>query len=171
MIQKKTEYFKGPWNLLDVARLFSTCAWIILLCFELKYEYLSWSVTLFNILRGVSGFRAFDATRYYITLIFNSLINIKSFLYIFFYSTLSFGLLKIAGTKDPEISFKSLWISSFNLAIGESGDMNSNFISIEYITFICAVLINIILMLNMVISLLGDSFEEFQLIAEVYNYK
>jgi hypothetical protein len=62
-----------------------------------------------------------------------------------------------------------MWVSSFGLAIGEQGDLMPDTMNILYITFLLAVIINVILMLNMIISILGDSFDEFQVLANYYD--
>ena len=49
--------------------------------------------------------------------------------------------------------------------------MKSEELSLKYFTFAFAVVINVVLILNMIISILGDSFDEFQLKSEVFDYK
>lgn len=166
-------YFQDIWNLVDTLRLLFTGAWIVIKLIDSDQTvvyYVSWFAVLLNVIRGVTGFRAFGATRYYIRLILQSLLSIKSFLYIFIYSTLSFGLLNIAATRGT-ISADSLWMDSFGLAFGETDAMKSNHIDLQYASFLIAMVVNVILMLNMIISILGDSFDEFQLMAEIYNYR
>lgn len=63
-----------------------------------------------------------------------------------------------------------LWIDSFSLIFGESDDMKSDIFDLKYVTFMLAVVINVILMLNMIISILADSFDEFQLNSEIHDY-
>ena len=47
---------------------------------------------LLNFIRGLSGFRLFDMTRFYVQLIIRSVKGVFSFLLIFVYSTIAFGV-------------------------------------------------------------------------------
>ncbi|OMJ75519.1 hypothetical protein SteCoe_25335 [Stentor coeruleus] len=164
-------YFKESWNILDLIRLFFSILWGVLLIQGIKNKYLTWFTFCLNLLRGLSGFRSFDMTRYYIRLIFESFTSIIPFLIIFIYTTLFFGIINNATTHENfEINFKLLWIDSFSLIFGESDDMKSDTLDLKYITFLLAVVINVILMLNMIISILADSFDEFQLNSEIHDY-
>ena len=60
-----------------------------------------------NVIRGLTGFKAFDKTRYYIKLILQSLDDIKYFLIIFVYTTICFGLLSVT-SKDLNVDINSL---------------------------------------------------------------
>ena len=46
-----------------------------------------------------------------------------------------------------------------------------NSFDLGYITYLAAIILNVLLMLNMIISILGDSFDEFQLFANYYDNK
>lgn len=170
ILEDKLNYFLDNWNIIDVIRLCLSFTFGILKILDFNNQYLLWATLAVNIVRGITGFRAFDTTRYYIRLIFQSLQNIKSFLMIFIYSNVSFGVLLVACSYQPQISFKSVWADLFNLSIGDIGDLKESQMSLSYFTFLTACVVNVILMLNMLISILGDSFDEFQSKAVVYNY-
>jgi hypothetical protein len=70
-----------------------------------------------------------------------------------------------------EISFGELWAKSFGMAIGDIDEIKSHEFTLQYVTFFIAVVINVVLMLNMLISILGDSFDEFQLFCIFYDNK
>ena len=163
-------YFNDPWNAIDVLRLGFSFTYGGLLLSSYSHPYLLWVTLAFNVIRGLTGFRAFDATRYYIGLISMSLSNTCPFLFIFVYTNLSFGVLLTASGSAPELSFESLWVNVFNLDLGEVSILASKELSLSYVTFLLACVINVILMLNMLISILGDSFDEFQSQAVFYNY-
>lgn len=175
MIQTdKSEYFSDWWNYVDIMRTLLSFIWIVLMYFDSTTVELSWFTVFFNAVRGVSGFRAFSTTRLYIQLITNSLKSIIHFLSIFIYTTLCFGFLLYTSTersliKDEELGFGNLWASSFGLAFGDIDDIKSHEFSLKYVTFFCAVVLNVVLMLNMLISILGDSFDEFQLFCIFYD--
>ena len=167
IIQTKWSYLSDYWNFIDSFRIIFTIVWVLLNLFSISIDELAWITFLLNLIRGVSGFRAFDTTRYYIRLILQSLWSIRTFILIFIYTTLSFGILK--GVIEKKLSFDVLWINSFGLGFGDSWS-NENF-DLGYITYLAAIVLNVILMLNMIISILGDSFDEFQLFANYYDNK
>ena len=167
IVQTKWSYFNNFWNIIDSFRIIFTISWVLLNLLSIIIDELAWITLLLNLTRGVSGFRAFDTTRYYIRLILQSLWSIRTFILIFIYTTLSFGVLK--GVIEKELSFEVLWINSFGLGFGDSWS-NQTF-DLGYITYLAAIVLNVLLMLNMIISILGDSFDEFQLFAFYYDHK
>ncbi|OMJ65966.1 hypothetical protein SteCoe_37360 [Stentor coeruleus] len=170
MIQEKGEYFDDLWNLTDLFRFLTTCIWIVYSFLYDQNVFLLYSAVFLHIIRGLSGFRAFDATRYYIKLILESLKEIRFFFIIYIYSTLAFGFLSTTSTLSF-INSSDVWIHPFALTVGETDGMIDTKLSLRYLTFALAIIINIILMLNMIISILGDSFDEFQIKSEIFNFK
>lgn len=166
---EKKMFLRQIWNLIDLARSVITFAWIIYRLEGGANESFDWVTILINIIRGITGFRAFSMTRYYIQLIIQSIIKIIPFLLIFVYTTLAFGLLNNVGLKYSDITFASLWIDSFGLVFGDPGNMASSEINLIYATYLVAAILNVIIMLNMIIALLGDSFDEFQILAKYYD--
>ena len=164
-------YFWEIWNWVDIARVVTTFAWAVLDLFTTPPVGLLWVMLVLNILRGLTGFRAFDKTRFYIRLILQSLNDMKFFLIIFMYTTLCFGILNTAASESHNYDILTLWIIPFNLASGDTGNMNTNSNNLQYYTFCFALLVNIVLMFNMIISILGDSFDEFQLKSEIIDYR
>lgn len=170
IITFKFQYFSYGLNFIDIPRVLFTLIWVICWLNSLKHTAADWFMVLLNIISGITGFRAFDRTRYYIRLIIESLKSISFFLAIFVYTTLSFGILSIAARSSLNVNFDKLWITIFGLVIGETSDLMPNDFNYMYATFVMAIVINIILMLNMIISILGDSFDEFQILANYYDY-
>ena len=165
------DYFREIWNWVDMARVIATTAWAVLFCFLTPPIGLLWVMLVLNILRGLTGFRAFDKTRFYVRLILQSLDDMKFFLIIFMYTTASFGILNTASSGSQDYDILTLWIIPFNLASGNTDDMNTSSPNLQYYTFCFALLVNIVLMLNMIISILGNSFGEFQLKSEIIDYR
>ncbi|OMJ81073.1 hypothetical protein SteCoe_18531 [Stentor coeruleus] len=170
IILTKLEYFQSLMNILDTIRIFCTFAYAILLIFNLKDYRLTWPTIAFNLIRGLTGFRAFDNTRYYIRLINESFFCMKDFLIIFIYTTFSLSLLNIVSSNGTSLNFDNLWFSGFGLVVGLTDSFNKESY-LQSASFIIAITVNLIIMLNMIISLLGDAFDEFQLMAEVHNYR
>ncbi|OMJ76691.1 hypothetical protein SteCoe_23888 [Stentor coeruleus] len=163
------KYFYSPTNLLDLIRFYSTTIYSILKIFDIEYTLLTWSMIAFNLLRGFSGFRAFDNTRYYVKLLKMCIYRMKDFLIIFAYATLSLGLMNSISANSNPFSYQALWSSPFGIIVGKTDNFNETN-SIQVITYTLAVTTNMIIMLNMIISILGDVFDEFQLDAEILNY-
>ena len=118
-------------------------------------------VALVNLLRGITAFHLFDGTRFYINLIFSSLYYIKYFFLMFSYSTFTFGCLLMI-SRDQGLSFASIWGDSYNLSFGNYEATDTGVYFMQYIVYFAATVFNVILMLNLLISVLGDSYEKFK---------
>eukprot|EP00358_Blepharisma_japonicum_P002528 CAMPEP_0202945466 /NCGR_PEP_ID=MMETSP1395-20130829/6505_1 /ASSEMBLY_ACC=CAM_ASM_000871 /TAXON_ID=5961 /ORGANISM="Blepharisma japonicum, Strain Stock R1072" /LENGTH=192 /DNA_ID=CAMNT_0049645537 /DNA_START=884 /DNA_END=1458 /DNA_ORIENTATION=+ len=77
---------------------------------------------------------------------------------ILLYSTFGFAVLYVSATNHFDI--ETAWKASFELDMG--GFANDGFDWAEYSTFTLASILNVILMLNLLISILGKSFDDFQ---------
>jgi hypothetical protein len=159
-------YISDIWNIIDIFRLIITFVWLGIVNFVSEFSYyriLTWVMAALNFLRGLSGFRAFDTTRYYTRLIIKSFFDSISFLLIFFYSTFSFGVLYLIAASTSTSMF-SIWKIPYELNMGNFS--NTEGFTLEYVCFIIATVINVIIILNLLISILADSFEAFQAEAE-----
>lgn len=171
MITNSKSYFLDPWNYIDIARFISSLIWIFLELFQIRSLYLRWMVSLLNLLRGITGFRLFDGTRFYIDLILKCLNDIKYFFVMFSYSTLAFGFLFMV-SRDEVLSFDYIWGDSYSFNFGNyvEDPNNTNFL-MNYIVYFGASVINVILMLNLLISILGDSYGQTQLEQSIVEVK
>jgi hypothetical protein len=90
----------------------------------------------------------------------------------FIYSTFFFSvLLIVANNKRP--SFWSLWDDAWRLNFEvnlQENEYSSKF-WLNYLSIFLASLVNIILMLNLLIAILGDSFDRFQVDKNFIDYK
>lgn len=170
LIQEGKKYFQDSWNILDICRIIITTAWIISLLLTPNHWFFDWAVTVVNFVRGITAFRAVSVTRYYVILIFKSLWSIQSFMFIFAYTTITFGVISAISSGTYEINFRTLWVGPFGLAFGIE-DMQSLDFDMKYLTYFFALILNVVLMLNMIISVLGDTFDQYQLLAIYYEYK
>ncbi|OMJ70986.1 hypothetical protein SteCoe_30913 [Stentor coeruleus] len=170
LLQDGKKYFYDPWNLLDSTRIILTILWILSIVFSMNFLFFNWIVTAFNFISCITGFRVSVVTRYYVILIFKSLWSIQSFLIIFSYTTIAFGIMSIIATESYDINFRSAWVGPFGLAFGID-DMQSLGFDLKYLTYACALIFNVILMLNMIISVLSDAYDEYQLLSIYYDYR
>ncbi|OMJ82299.1 hypothetical protein SteCoe_17012 [Stentor coeruleus] len=160
-------YFYDIWNIIDLGRISLCVTWVILRLTKTddynEFQIITWFMVLLNFFRGLTCFRAFDMTRYYTRLIIKATFDSISFLTIFFYSTLAFGVMYYATIFDGYTKF-TIWKIPYELNMGNFN--NTDNFTLEYMTFIIASIINVIIILNLLISILGDSFEAFQSEAE-----
>ena len=167
----RKHYFKSAWNWLDIARLLTNCVWIILFSLSIHSKYFTWGMLVLNIIKGLMGFRSFDMTRFYVRLILQALNSVKYFLLVFLYTTLSFGILNSAAVSESSFGFTDLWIVPYNLGAGISDQMDTGVPDLQYFSFCLALLVNIVFMMNLIISILGNAYDEFQLKSDIINYK
>ncbi|OMJ79491.1 hypothetical protein SteCoe_20501 [Stentor coeruleus] len=170
LLQDGKKYFNDSWNLLDSARIIITSLWTLGIIFSINFLLFNWIVTGFNFVSCITGFRVSAVTRYYVILIFKSLWSIQSFLVIFGYTTIGFGIMSIIATGNNDINFRSAWVGPFGLAFGID-DMQSLDFDLKYVTYIFALVFNVVLMLNMIISVLSDAYDEYQLLSIYYDYR
>lgn len=63
------QYFNSLMNILDLIRFYTTAVYLSFQVFNKDYNFLTWSMMGLNLIRGLTGFRAFGNTRYYIKLL------------------------------------------------------------------------------------------------------
>lgn len=103
------EKFCLNWNSIDFFRIALCIVWLVSR-FSRSSQIIIDLLILTNFIRGLTGFRCFNGTRYYVRLIFSSIWDIKAFIVIFLYSTIAFGLIIAA----PGDSFHRL-LSTFTI--------------------------------------------------------
>ncbi|OMJ91413.1 hypothetical protein SteCoe_6103 [Stentor coeruleus] len=151
------------WNFIDFVRTIISLLWIIIIASTSKpyYNEIGYIMVIFNFLRGLSGFRAFDSTRFYVRLIIRAIIEVIPFILIFFYTTLFFGSLYwTSGGEFRSDSFYGLWQVPFELNMGNFNNETSP--NLSFLSFMFGSVINVIIILNLLISILGDSYDKFQ---------
>ena len=74
-------------------------------------------------------------------------------------------------SRDQGLSFSAIWGESYDLNFGNYEDTRSGVYSMQYIGYFGATVINVVLMLNLLISILGDSYDRFQLEQAVVDIK
>ena len=174
----KLDYFRDPMNLIDGTRLVVTGIWIFLEIYKLRNSYLTWFMVLINLFRGFFSLKVFEGTRVFIRLLQKSLLNIRSFLVIFIYFTVSLGLMSLItnffsesnSTQNLDISFKTLWIAPYDLMLGISS-LNSKKANLAYIGFLFISVLNWMILMNILIAILSDTYDEFLTQKETINIK
>lgn len=165
-------YFSYVWNYIDWCRGISLYFFIISDWIEIGGGFSNSVFSLvvfFSFIRGFSYFRLFDNTRYLVNLLFQVAADIRGFLVLLSYSTLAFCFLFIVlGSNSEEagdaegnpITFSSYLMVSYNLVLGSFETKEYNIV--EYFCLTVALLINPIIMLNLLISIIGDTYDRVQ---------
>ena len=113
-------------------------------------------------IRGLTYFRIFDSTRYLITLVFEVLKDMISFMTITFYSVI--GLSLMLHSIDSR-NYSSFLGYTYMTTIGEytSFDLGvEKFNGFEVGIFTMLSIVNTIVMMNLLISIIGDTFDRVQ---------
>lgn len=158
-------------NVADLIRSIFIFIWQLLIYHDKNHVSITWVVGILVLGRGISGFALLDGARYYVQLIYSALNDIKYFLLILSYSNLVFGVLFLISRKEP-IRFNTLWSNPYGLYFGQELNTNtSSEYTLEYIVYLVCTVINVILLLNLLISILGNAFDNFQEEKDIINYK
>lgn len=149
-------YWSDPWNDVDTVRALLSLYWTWCLRVHVEYSLLTLAVTFLCFLRGFTYFRSFHMTRTFVYMTTEVIKQVYTFLIIMAYSVFSFGVLAsvLAGERDIAMS----WSSAFNLIMGNFD--NSQYDSTQWTVFVFASVINVIVMLNLLISILGEAYGE-----------
>jgi len=166
------DYWSDPWNYLDLTRSFTCFIYAVLLFIEIGLEAnekLFVFLTLLSWIRGISYFRLFQKTRYLIDLISEVFSDMTSFLALLLYSTLAFSLIFVAITKGEGDSFGSYLTISYRIDLGDFD--TAGYSTIDWIIFFLASVVNPLIMLNLLISIMGDTYDRVQDGREISDLK
>lgn len=136
---------------IEILRLILCFLWGYFKLINASHEKVTWLLIIFNFLHGLSVFKAFDHTRPYVSLIYNTLKDSFGFIILYIYSSLALIML----LKSTEIS-SSLLQSPYELFT--STPINN---PLDYLYFPLASIINIIFMLNLLITVISDAHDKF----------
>ncbi|OMJ67215.1 hypothetical protein SteCoe_35680 [Stentor coeruleus] len=179
------EYFDDLWNYVDIFRGLLFNLYCIFVWFDIggKVEVIQiingvsqvyiisdyqspifTLAVLFSWLRGITYFKLFQRTRYLIKLIMEASVDIVSFFILLFYTTMAFAFIMQAADNigkfsqcSEEDNALSCYISTaYKQNLGElSGDPADIAASVLFI-IIC--IVNPVIMLNLLISIMGDTY-------------
>ena len=66
-------------------------------------------------------------------------------------------------SRQETLSFQYIWVENYDLNFGNYHDPTGGSDVMNYIVYFGATVINVVLMLNLLISILGDSYDKFQI--------
>lgn len=162
-------YFACIKNISDLISIALSIVWVVFNLMSIDLGLLKWFMVITNFIKGLAIFKVFDATRLYISLLIRAIKETYSFLIIFCYSTIAFGAIYVSSNGQTDSPFVMLWKVPYDLNFGVFNSNSS--MTIEYVYFVLATLINIVMMLNLLIAILGDAFDKFQIEAGELDYK
>ncbi|CAG9318217.1 unnamed protein product [Blepharisma stoltei] len=111
-------------------------------------------------IQGIGYFRLFEKTRYMIKLLKEVITDMISFMSLLFYSTLSFTLIFISVGAKSSDPFSMMLIKSYLLDLADFS--YDSYETVEWIIFLIASILNPLIMLNLLISIIGDTFDRVQ---------
>lgn len=155
-----TQFTHNIGTYVDFARSGFAYAWVI----QSERTWLTFLTVLLCLLRGLTTFQTFAPTRFFVRMIYTVCLKTISFIFILIYSTLSFGLLFAVADPTAIPTFTQSWSTSAQLDMG-GFDMNDAG-GLVWAVFLAASLVNVVWLLNLLISILGDAYAEFQPEAE-----
>ena len=167
IITDPIDYWKDKWNILDQLRGIS-CTWYTIYVLQgFDDDDILLSVIIFSWIRGISYFRMFDGTRYMVRLLAEVLKDMQVFFIILCYSTLAFSFIYFL--RERQLSFSQYLTVSYRLDLG---DFNAEYTEIfDWIIFFIATMINPIIMLNLLISIMGDTYSKVQESNDIANFQ
>ena len=149
-------YLTDMWNLVDFARASLFLAYSILVWTDGgSYNEMLAIIVFLTWSRGITYFRVFSGTRYYINLLFEVIKSMSSFFIIFFYSIVGFGLVFFV-LGDSSTYFDYL-TSTYTLNFGNMDTNNYN--KLEWLFFLLVTIFNPIIMLNLLISIMSETYD------------
>ena len=160
-------FLQDYWNFFDLLGIGFSVVWVFNM--DMNDITLVTVMIILNFIRGITAFKIIDGTRYYIKLIFLSISELKYFLLMFLYSNIALGVLySVRNGNQIDIIGSIFKIYSLNFGYFDSNELTSYF---DIWVFITATIINLIVMLNLLISILGDFHDQFQIERVIIDYQ
>jgi len=158
-----SSYLSDLWNYWDVARCLLTIFYLYVEWGEPTDEginTLSTFLFLVSCIRGVAYFRLLQETRYMIELLQEVILDIRPFIFLYIYTTFCFGMVVTLLTNEHSgLFYVFLGTSHF---YNYNNFQSSDFFPFEYVLMLIVGLINPIIMANLLISIIGDTYDRVQ---------
>ncbi|OMJ81722.1 hypothetical protein SteCoe_17773 [Stentor coeruleus] len=166
-------YFNDFWNCIDMCKIITTllaCVFILVDWHDDITQNLMSLAVLFSALRIISLMRMISITRSMIRMIVEVIKNIIEFLLILFVTTLivaaSFWIIQ------ENMSFTDVLMSSFMINFGQFNIEDASKIkSVEWELFLFTLFLNPLVMMNLLIATMGDTYSNIQTNLISSNYR
>ena len=161
----RSSYWKDKWNWIDFFRSVTFIVYAMIVWIDTNEKHYNWlliEIVVLSWIRGITYFRLFSNTRYMVNLISEVFKDMISFLILLFYSVIAFSFIFMSLQEDgyDKETFSDLFINSYLLGLGEFS--TDGFGTIQWVVFFLASLVNTLIMLNLLISIMGDTFQKVQ---------
>lgn len=161
MYAGKHLYWEDFWNYIDICRSIMVVGY----CFIVfnndgsddERGGILVVINLLSWIRGVNYFRLFHRTRVMVNLIKEVCKDMFSFLIIFFYSTLAFAFIYFALEDADSENLTDYLVESYKLNLADYDTTDYNLL--EWIVFFTATMGNTVIMLNLLICILFDTYD------------
>jgi hypothetical protein len=170
------KYWKDTWNLIDLCRLILGYWYFIAWFYDSEDSTLSRSLFLLvlfvSFIRGISYFRIAKKTRYFINLLEEVFLDIYGFMAILVYSVLAYLFLSIQMNKDDSngsTDFDTNYGYTLSLLFGDLATSPSDWV--EWAIATIFLVLNPIIMFNLLISILGDTYGRVQSNSDIADAK
>jgi WD40 repeat protein len=161
------QYFLEFRNWFDIIRCSLALFWGICILTENAdllgsyYPLLMIATIIFCWIKGLIYFRTFKSTRIFVRMVIEVTKDTSSFLILLFYTTLAYAAMFAASS--AEFRSSGFFLSLANAYSLDLSQFETKHLSItEWVVFVLATVVNCIIMLNLLISILGDSYERVQ---------
>ena len=161
------DYWLDLYNILDQLRGLSFTVYAVLAWRGDNNMDVLLTVIIFSWTRGISYFRMFDGTRYMVRLLSEVIKDMREFFVVLFYSTIAFSF--VLYLRNPSLSFSAYLTVSYRMDLGDfDADYTTAF---DWIVFFLATMLNLTIMLNLLISIMGDTYAKVQESNDIANYQ
>lgn len=171
-------FWRDIWNYFDILRLICIITYMFLLFNDMSQRRSAMIIlTMISFMRGASFFRLFDETRYMIQLLISVVKDVRPFAIVLMYSILSFSIMFMV--QDDEFveldndsvpkGYLDYLEYAFIFILGQI-DSSGNKDFFGWIIFIMATVTNITILLNMLIALMGETFNNVRENIELADY-
>lgn len=160
-------YFRSFWNLIDTARAGLLVYYFFSYHNDNQMTGLLSIIVMISWIRGITYFRVNSKTRYLIGLLFQVIVDVIPFMVIFLYTTLGYGIVQGMLTNNVDNPFDN-FMGSYLISNGgwqnfRYAEENRNARDFIYPTSIIVItLINPIIVVNLLVAILSDTYENVQ---------
>jgi WD40 repeat protein len=159
----RVDYFKDTLNLVDLARFL---IFIVYFSLGAQVRQLLFFLNMASWFRGISHFRVFTSTRYLVNLLIEVVKDICPFLILLFYFTLGFTFMMLSLQENQSYSNFTQISETYLLNFGDFS-MNDTSGSWEWLCFVISSIVNFLVMVNLLISIIGDTYDKVQAFRQI----
>jgi Ion transport protein len=163
-------YFLSYWNWIDIARIAALYLYPSMV-FSGRTQNKEWVLALANALtyaRIIGFIRIFEKTRYMIQICLEVMKRMGPFVLIYFIAIIGVCISYYSDSQNP-YTFKELFENIYSLSYGQF--QNSNDTNLQTFVFVIATLILTLVLLNLIIALMGDIFQQIKSTMEIADKK